>query len=248
MKREKLVFSLILLLGLILSFSSTYAQDPKEPDTVSFITRYNEVYFPLPSGPGLAFVHIFFENDDSVAGISAPFIFSGPVVYDSTTFRDSRVNYMLYKNVNETLIGSNKVLLSAIPVTEHIIGPGRGYLATLCFRVIGDTGHVVVDTAFFPPSNHLTFVTSEPEGYTPVFIKGVLPVVAYKPGDANHDMNVNVNDVIFLINYLFKNGPDPYPFVSVDVNASCDINVVDVIYLINYLFKGGPALKPGCDW
>ncbi|MCJ7458592.1 MAG: dockerin type I repeat-containing protein [candidate division Zixibacteria bacterium] len=248
MKGERLVLSLILLLGLIFSISKAYAQDPGAPDTVYFTTKYNGLFYPLPSGPGLAFIHINFFNDDSVAGISAPFIFSGPVVYDSTTFRDSRVNYMLYKNVNETLIGSNKVLLSAIPVTEHIIGPGRGYLATLCFRVIGDTGHVVVDTAFFPPSNHLTFVTSEPEGYTPIFIKGVLPVVAYKPGDANHDMTVNVTDVIFLINYLFKNGPPPYPFVAADVNASCDINVVDVIYLINYLFKGGPPPKPGCDW
>jgi hypothetical protein len=81
-----------------------------------------------------------------------------------------------------------------------------------------------------------------------VFVKASIPITAYKPGDANHDMSVNVTDVIHLINYLFKGGPPPYPFVAGDVNGDCLINVTDVIYLINYLFKGGPALKPGCAW
>ena len=248
MKREKLVFSLILFVGLILSFSSTYAQDPGAPDTVYFTTKYNGLFYPLPSGPGLAFIHINFFNDDSVAGISAPFIFSGPLAYDSVSFRDSRVDSLEYHPVNDSLISQKKVLIGAIPVKEEYIPPGRGYLTTLCFRITSDTGTVTVDTSFFPPNNRLTFVTAEPQGYTPVFVKAVIPITAYKPGDANHDMNVNVTDVIHLINYLFKGGPPPDPSVSGDVNGDCKLDVTDVIYLINYLFKGGPALKPGCAW
>jgi hypothetical protein len=61
-------------------------------------------------------------------------------------------------------------------------------------------------------------------------------------------MIVNVTDVIYLINYLFKSGPPPYPIAAGDVNADCTVNVTDVIYLINYLFKSGPAPKPGCIW
>jgi hypothetical protein len=248
MKGKRLVFFLTLFMGLIFSFSSVYSQDPGVPDTVYFTTNHNGLFYPLPSGPGLAFIHINFFNDDSVAGISAPFIFSGPVAYDSVSFRESRVDSLEYHPVNDSLISQKKILIGAIPVKEEYIPPGRGYLATLCFRITSDTGTVTVDTMFFPPNNRLTFVTAEPAGYTPVFVKTTIPITAYKPGDANHDMSVNVTDVIHLINYMFKGGPEPYPLVAADVDASCDIRVADVIYLINYLFKGGPAPKPGCVW
>lgn len=248
MKGERLVFSLVLFLGLIFSVSSAYAQDPGAPDTVYFTARNNGLFYPLPSGPGLAFIHINFYNDDSIAAISAPFIFSGPVAYDSVTFRDSRVDSLEYHPVNDSLVSQKRILIGAIPVKEELIPPGRGYLATLCFRIMTDTGTVTVDTMFFPPNDRLTFVTSEPKGYTPVFIKGSFPIIGYKPGDANHDMSVNVTDVIHLINYLFKGGPAPYPFVAADVDASCHVDVQDVIYLINALFKGGPPPKPGCAW
>ena len=59
-------------------------------------------------------------------------------------------------------------------------------------------------------------------------------------GDANADGVINSADVVYLINYLFKGGPDPCPLEA--GNANCDgvINSADIVYLINYLFKGGP--------
>jgi hypothetical protein len=57
-------------------------------------------------------------------------------------------------------------------------------------------------------------------------------------GDANGIAPVNVADVIYLINYLFKGGPAPLDVC--DVNLDGKTNVTDVIYLINWLFKGGP--------
>jgi len=67
--------------------------------------------------------------------------------------------------------------------------------------------------------------------------------VRYKCGDANGDDQVNVTDVIYLINYLFKGGPAPVNMGAADVDGNGSLNVGDVIYLINYLFKGGPAPK-----
>jgi hypothetical protein len=61
-------------------------------------------------------------------------------------------------------------------------------------------------------------------------------------GDVNKDGKLNVTDVIYLINYLFKGGPKPVDFVDQgDVNIDGNANVTDVIYEINYLFKNGPA-------
>jgi hypothetical protein len=66
-----------------------------------------------------------------------------------------------------------------------------------------------------------------------------------KRGDANGDEIINVTDVIYLINWLFKGGP--VPTINSDVNCSGKVDVTDVIYLINYLFKGGPEPCPNCS-
>ncbi|MCK4224343.1 MAG: hypothetical protein KAX39_04120 [candidate division Zixibacteria bacterium] len=59
-------------------------------------------------------------------------------------------------------------------------------------------------------------------------------------GDANHDGVVDLGDVIYLINYLYKFGPEPMPWEAGDVNCDDIIDLADLVYLINYLFKDGP--------
>jgi len=66
----------------------------------------------------------------------------------------------------------------------------------------------------------------------------------FVPGDGNGDGKINVGDVVYLINYLFKGGPAPVTLQAGDANCDGKVTVTDVIYLINYLFKGGPP--PGC--
>jgi hypothetical protein len=63
-------------------------------------------------------------------------------------------------------------------------------------------------------------------------------------GDANGDGVISVSDIVYLINYLFINGPAPVPLEAGDANCDGVVSVSDVVYLINYLFAGGPA--PGC--
>ena len=70
-----------------------------------------------------------------------------------------------------------------------------------------------------------------------------LPVV--RCGDVNQDCIVNIADVVYLINYLFIEGPPPFPFPAADVNTDGEVNIADVVYLINYLFIGGPPPQCG---
>ncbi len=58
-------------------------------------------------------------------------------------------------------------------------------------------------------------------------------------GDANGDGILTVQDVFYLVNYLYSHGPAPLG--SVDVNGDKKVDVNDVFYLVNYLFGGGPA-------
>jgi hypothetical protein len=68
-------------------------------------------------------------------------------------------------------------------------------------------------------------------------------VCDYICGDANANGTANIQDITYLINYLYKGGPAPKPVQSGDVNYSGNVNIQDITYLINYLYKGGPALN-----
>ncbi len=67
-------------------------------------------------------------------------------------------------------------------------------------------------------------------------------------GDALHDDGlVLVNDLVHLVNYVFKGGPPPPCLEEGDVVLPLDglILVNDLVFLVNYVFKGGPP-PPGC--
>jgi hypothetical protein len=65
-----------------------------------------------------------------------------------------------------------------------------------------------------------------------------------KTGDLNNSGIVDIVDVIFLLNYLFKNGKKPAYLVQADVNCDSQVNVSDLLHLYNYLFRNG---KPLCS-
>jgi hypothetical protein len=59
-------------------------------------------------------------------------------------------------------------------------------------------------------------------------------------GDVTGDGQINIGDVIYITNYLYKNGPIPDPLTKGDVNCDGKIDLGDLVYLINYLYKSGP--------
>lgn len=65
-------------------------------------------------------------------------------------------------------------------------------------------------------------------------------------GDVTGDGVIDLADVVFLMNYLFKGGTAPDPLRLGDPSADCVVDLADVIFLINYLYKGGPAPGIGC--
>jgi hypothetical protein len=65
-------------------------------------------------------------------------------------------------------------------------------------------------------------------------------------GDANDsegEVPIDIDDVVFLIAYIFSGGSEPIPYGVASGDADCSCNVVDiddVVYLITYIFSGGP--------
>jgi len=68
-------------------------------------------------------------------------------------------------------------------------------------------------------------------------------------GDVATDANgyVLVNDLIYLVDYLFNSGPAPSCPEEGDCAVPLDglILINDLVYLVDFLFKGGPA-PPEC--
>jgi hypothetical protein len=72
-------------------------------------------------------------------------------------------------------------------------------------------------------------------------------VAIYKCGDCTSDGDIDVGDVVYLINYLFRGGSEPLPLLCVgDGNLDGVVDVGDIVFLINYLFRGGLAPERCC--
>ncbi len=63
-------------------------------------------------------------------------------------------------------------------------------------------------------------------------------------GDLNADGNVGIVDVVYMINWLFNDGPRMCPEIMADVNTYRGVSIADIVSLINYLFNDGP--EPVC--
>ncbi len=171
---------------------------------------------------------------------------------DRSIFRhlDGEINWLMDQhfvfppNVVLDLDGTSHFWFALLPTgQEDPRWPGgcRWLLLTMTFKV-EDSVTVSIDTCFWPPNSRLSFTRLDAVHYTP---RDNMPYdfsISYTQiGDANADGTVNGSDVVYLINYLFRFGPEPVPLWVGDVNCNGDVNSGDIVYLISYLFRGGPG-------
>jgi len=66
-----------------------------------------------------------------------------------------------------------------------------------------------------------------------------------KCGDVDYDDEIDLQDVVYLLNYVNSGGPPPMPYLCVgDVNCDGLVDMDDVIYLTNFYEGSGP---PPCN-
>jgi len=76
----------------------------------------------------------------------------------------------------------------------------------------------------------------------PSWWRPMLSFCGFYRGDVNQDWVLDVGDVVYLLNYLYKFGNVPLPFADQgDVNNDGIVELADIVLLINYLFKSGSA-------
>ena len=77
-------------------------------------------------------------------------------------------------------------------------------------------------------------------GYTPApqAIGGTF--AKWLRGDVNCDGVINLVDITYLNNYVFKSTTPPPHLINGDANSDGVISIADINYLVNYVLKGGP--------
>ena len=88
-------------------------------------------------------------------------------------------------------------------------------------------------------SNPLS-LTSSTSAYTPAVITGNISTKSILRGDANYDFDIDIIDLNFLVNRIFRGGPWPITVQSGDCNGDFGLTILDLNYMVNFIFRGGP--------
>ena len=57
--------------------------------------------------------------------------------------------------------------------------------------------------------------------------------------DADPIDEVTISDLVYLVTYMFNDGPDPECWKEADLNGTRDVDIADLIMLVDYMFAGG---------
>ncbi len=67
----------------------------------------------------------------------------------------------------------------------------------------------------------------------------------YTRGDANGSGEIDIDDIVYIIAYIFQAGPAPVPELAAgDPNCQSGVDIDDIVYLVAYIFQAGP---PPCQ-
>jgi hypothetical protein len=113
--------------------------------------------------------------------------------------------------------------------------PGRYDWKKLVFDIgalgqTGKTGYLPNDSVDIDAIRNLTW-----EEYQTICVRR---------GDADNSHSFDIDDVVFLISYIFAGGDEPVTLPNGDADGSETIDIDDAVYLINYIFSSGD--EPVC--
>jgi hypothetical protein len=220
-----------------------------------FLSSQDLLFDNSPNDFIINYLHVAGHNDDqginSVAGVSGDTISDGMSISLSYPFSNlsdyivsgSGATGIFYRTGKNAPLSRDGIL--TLPSIELDKGDQTNYCA-LRYPASGSSTYKVVFFAF--PFEAIPQSGTDPNNARTVMERIMNWFGIGKPsfarGDTNGDGEINAGDVVYLINYLFVEGPAPSPLEAGDVDCNGKIDASDVIFLINYLFIGGPP--PPC--
>ena len=69
--------------------------------------------------------------------------------------------------------------------------------------------------------------------------------IDYSQDDGSIVNTIDIGDLVFMVNYMFRDGPEPPCIDELNVTGGSDgIDIGELIYLVNFMFHGGPPPVP----
>ncbi len=244
LKRSILAF---LTFTLLMWCRSSWCEEQANPSVAvsGTATQYKTVNFKVP---------VYLNNPTAQIGgfeITLVLDYTGVVnIIDSVDTTGSLINKFDY--VGYSASGGRLTVVGIADVDSNppsgVIGPGNGLFFNMlvnitsdCFAIAETTLTTIrVDTV----GSHLAKPSGEWIDSVEFFDGSVYVPGLCVYGDVNANGSVNLSDVIYLVNYVFKAGTPPCPEKAGDANKNKVINLADIVYLVNHVFKGGPAPCP----
>jgi PKD repeat protein len=188
---------------------------------------------------------VYARNNVPVYKLRIPVEYSGDINldYDSFSTTGCRTEYFDYVKLANFDPVNKRMTFTLTNLSEDAppLQPGSGTVMKIYFTIPASAtpdqtalilmdGYLSFDPIFYNPAVN----------YNPIPMPGTVSL-PFTCGDASGDQAINLLDITFLINYLYKGGPAPVPLLAGDPNGDFSVNILDVTCLINFLYKGGPA-------
>ncbi len=162
------------------------------------------------------------------AGNQAPY-FSN-TINDTINIAVNALSQILVRSIEPDL---DLITLTATPMWSQLFagfvdsGNGSGVYS------------VTPDNTYLDSMYAIEFIATDPFGLADT-VSTVLRVVSFLRGDLDNNKKYTMNDLAWLIGYLFRGGEAPAIPESADVDKDNDINIGDVTYMIRFLYNSGP--------
>lgn len=152
--------------------------------------------------------------------------------------------------------GEDTAFINIVPLNYEGNSPTQGSAVTLANSGDGFLSEAIGNgdgtfSAFIVSpitSGHDTVIVNVTADGETVTLDSKPGLFYYQCGDVNGDLEVNLIDILYLIDYIYGTpvGPEPTPISTGDVNSDGDINLIDVLYLIDYIYGTPPGPEPSC--